>query len=323
MSSKKKNIYAYLGKVILITLLIVLLIRTFLIEPYTIMSTQMEDSLVKGDRVLIDKTAYGIRLPITLLSIPFTFDSFWGVKSYSTAIEFPYKRMFERKVKQNDIILFNNPTEIDRPLDKRSLIISRCVAIGGDSVQLKDGYLYINGKSYVSSPDQKREYVSLVKDEELDEVLAESEISISGTDRKGDSVFAELSKFEAFALNEYLLDSLHFKVCSDSIITYNFLVPAKGSFIDANSLNLNIYKRIILEEQGGKAKIENDKLYIDNVFQSKYIFSNDYYWVVSDNMEDAIDSRSLGFIPFANIIGKANVIWYSADKERWFTKIEN
>ena len=322
MSSKKKNIYTFLGKVILITLLIVLFVRTFLIEPYTVSSTQMEASLLTGDRILIDKTAYGVRLPITILTIPFTFDSFFDMKSYSSAVEIPYKRILEEKVERNDIILFNNPVEADKPLDKRNLIISRCIALSGDSVQVKNGNFFINDYSYVSSPNVVDEYIARISDEELDEAILESEISVSNRRRSEDTVFLRMSRFDAFVLNENLVDSVRFVNQIDSIDSYNFLIPYKGKIIDIDARTLSIYGQVILQEQGTKARLKDDILYIDNKEQKEYAFEDNYYWVISDNTTNALDSRTIGFIPFRNIIGKANMIWYSRDKERCFTKIE-
>lgn len=231
-----------MGKVILIALLIVFLVRCFLIESYTVSSSGMETVLLNGDRVLVDKTAYGVRMPVTLLTIPFTFDSFAGMKSYSDAVLLPYKRVLETKVGIGDIVLYNNPVETDRPLDKRSLILNRCAALPGDSIAIEDSTMY-----------------------------------------------------------------------------YRFAVPRKGMEVELTENNLNLYRNVILMEQEGRAKIENSNLYIDGQMQPVYIFSENYYWMLSDNAQDAADSRSLGFIPMPNIIGKARFVWFSSEdgNVRW------
>ncbi len=154
MSSKKKNIYIFVGKVTLVTLLIVLSIRCFLIESFTVSSLQMESTLSENDKVLIDKTAYGIRLPVTVLDIPFTFDNIFGFKSYSSALQFPYKRLFGDEAGRNDVILLNHPLETQKPLDKRSLILSRIVGLPGDSIEIRGEDININGQGYLASPPQ-------------------------------------------------------------------------------------------------------------------------------------------------------------------------
>lgn len=251
MSSSKRNIYIYLGKVILITLLIVLFVRCFIVESFTVSSSQMETTLQDGDKVLIDKTAYGIRMPITVLSIPFTFDRLWGRKSYSDAIQMPYARFFTGQIGKDEVILYNNPLEYEKPLDKRSLLLARCVSLPGDTV-LIDNRLTTSEDSYLQSAD-----------------------SLS---------------------NKNMLE---------------IVLPFKGQVIALNEENLIIYGQTIQQEQGNAVTIIGGKLFIDGKEQSTYTFQDDYYWMLSDNDQSVFDSRSLGFIPFSNVIGKARFVWYN------------
>lgn len=330
MSSKKKNIYVYLGKVILVTLLIVLLVRSFFLESFSVSSAQMEMTLLRGDKILINKTAYGIRMPVTLLSIPFTFDKIFGIKSYSTALQAPYKRIFARGVDRGDIVLFNNPLETDKPLDKRSLLLSRCVALPGDSMRVENGLFIINGRSYLGCPNTAEEYsFKASAKKELDDIAKELQISIPVGTVRGDSVITHLSKYDAFVLNESLSDSLTLVPCKkDTLKSHTFLIPFKGKIIDLNESSLVVYKQIILQEQEGKdVKIEGGELLIDDIRQVDYTFEDSYYWMLSDNSIHSTDSRSIGFIPFSSIVGKASLIWHSSDEngtrpERCFSSIK-
>lgn len=248
MSSKKKNIYTYLGKVILITLLIVLCIRTFFVESYTISSSQMQTSLLKGDQVLIDKTSYGVRLPITILTIPFTFDKIFGVRSYLTSIEAPYKRILEKKIERNDIILFNNPMDIGKPLDKRDLIVSRCIAMPGDTISVEKGRLSLNSINYIASADVMNEYsmdILALKDIQL--IMEEHNIPIRRLKHRADTISIMLNRLEAFIINENIEDSTLSICCkTDTTQNYRLIVPSKGKVISVNSLNINMYKQLIL-----------------------------------------------------------------------------
>lgn len=330
MSSKKKNIYVYLGKVILVTLLIVLLVRTFFLESFSVSSSQMETTLLKGDKILINKTAYGIRMPVTLLSIPFTFDNVFGIQSYSAALQAPYKRFFARSMGRHDIVLFNNPLETDKPLDKRSLLLSRCVALPGDSLQVENGLFIINGRPYSGCPNTMEEYSFKVSaKKELDDIAKELHISVPLGTVQGDSVITHLSRYDAFVLNESLSDSLTLVLCKkDTLKSHTFLIPFKGKIIDMDENNLIMYKQMILQEQKGKdVKIENGELVIDGIKQIDYTFEDSYYWMLSDNSIHSIDSRSIGFIPFSSIVGKASLIWHSSDEngtraERCFSSIK-
>lgn len=253
MSSSKKNICVYLGKVILITLLIVLIIRCFFVESFTVSSSQIETTLQVGDEVLIDKTAYGIRMPITVLSIPFTFDQLWGKRSYFSAIQLPYARLFTGQISRNDIVLFNNPLEEDKPLDKRSLLLNRCCAVPGDTVLIHS--------------------------------------LLSGAIDDVDQVF-----------DSELVDNM-----------LTVVLPFKGKEVEINENSLIVYGQAICQEQGDAAVIDGGTLFINGEKRQTYTFEDDYYWMQSDNPYNSLDSQTLGFIPFKNVIGKARFIWYNPD----------
>lgn len=320
MSSNKKNIFIYLGKVILVTLLIVLFVRCFLFESYSVSSSQMETSLQKGDKILINKTAYGIRMPITLLSVPFAFET------YSTALQAPYKRLFSSEISQNDVVLFNSPAETDKPLDKRSLILCRCAALPGDTIQVTDGVFTVNNNTYTASPNTVYKYrvTAPAGSENIEGIIDKSGIQADGIDRIGDTLFMEMSRYEAYLLNKNLSDSTKLQNYStDTLTNYKFTIPREGQTIELNENNLIIYRQIIIQEQESEdVFIGNGKLTINGIKQGRYTFRDSYYWMLSDNTESALDSRTLGFIPFKSIIGKAHFVWYSPDKERRMSVVE-
>jgi signal peptidase I len=308
------------GKVFLITLLIVLFVRSFLIESYSVSSVQMETALLKGDRVLVDKTAYGIRMPITLLSIPFTYDTFLGFKSYSELIQLNYKRLFTSEINRNDVVVFNNSSETDKPIDKRSICISRCVAKPGDTVVV-DGYNYlINGKEYVTSPDFllrfkfKQNYIDSLKS-----VIAVLSIPLRNYKVSGDSAYASFNRYEEFLINQNLTDSLKITLAEREVSSYKIVVPKAGMKMPLNMETLSLYGKSILDEKGSEATITNGSLFVAGKKVDSYTFQFNYYWFLSDNVNESVDSRYIGFISEKDIIGRAFTIWYSSDKGkiRW------
>ncbi|HWB24854.1 MAG TPA: S26 family signal peptidase [Chitinophagaceae bacterium] len=162
------------------------LIRTFIFEAYAIPSGSMEKTLLVNDYLFVNKMAYGPRLPMTPISFPFVHNimPFSQTQvSYSKIVELPYKRLPGfTPVKRNDVVVFNFPQGdtiinlpgygslrpyyqkvrewgsrqavwdtfganiIVHPLDKTDNYIKRCVAVGGDTLQIKDSYVYIDGK---------------------------------------------------------------------------------------------------------------------------------------------------------------------------------
>ncbi len=126
------------------------IIRWFFIEAYTIPTSSMEKSLLVGDFLFVSKINYGPRMPNTPLAFPFAHHTMPLIKtkSYLEWMKYPYMRLpgFQH-IKNYDVVVFNYPMEDFRPVDKKENYIKRCVGIPGDSLQIIDRRLYINGKS--------------------------------------------------------------------------------------------------------------------------------------------------------------------------------
>ena len=137
------------------------LIRTFAIEAYTIPTPSMEKSLMVGDFLFVSKLSYGPRLPMTPLSFPFAHNTmpFLGTKSYLEWIKWDYRRLPGfGKIKNNDVVVFNYPMEDYRPVDKQDNYIKRCVGIPGDTLEVRDRILYVNGKEAEMPPHMQYGY---------------------------------------------------------------------------------------------------------------------------------------------------------------------
>lgn len=171
-------------------------IRMFFIEAYTIPTSSMEKSMLVGDYLFVSKTAYGPKTPNTPLSFPFVHNTMplVGGKSYSEAIQRPYKRLAGfGDVKNDDIVVFHFPEGdtvalgipnqsyyqlartygrsrvwtdkrnfgdvIARPVDKRENYIKRCVAIPGDELEIKEGQVFVNGEKQKSIGGMQYDYV--------------------------------------------------------------------------------------------------------------------------------------------------------------------
>lgn len=76
-----------------------------------------------------------------------------------------------------------------------------------------------------------------------------------------------------------------------------------------------------MQETGGKAKFRDGKLYMDGRETHFFFFAQDYYWLLSDNPDAAVDSRHLGIIPEDHLVGSVFFCWFSADKNRMFTRV--
>ncbi len=142
------------------------IIRTFVIEAYKIPTTSMEGSLLAGDFLFVSKLNYGARTPITPIAFPFAHHTmpFNLGKAYSKIIQLGYYRLpgFE-KIKNGDVVVFNYPGDAyqfaERPLDKRENYVKRCVGIAGDTLEVKNKQLYINGIAQPHYQNMQFEYI--------------------------------------------------------------------------------------------------------------------------------------------------------------------
>jgi len=154
------------------------LVHTYVMQPYTIPTSSLEKSLLVGDFLFVSKFHYGARVPMTTVAAPMVHDSlpFTGTKSYLKKPQLPYFRIpgFQ-DIKRNEIVVFNWPTDtvryfrdrstihIDKPIDKKSNYVKRCVGIAGDSLEIRNGYIFINGKQTALPDRAKPQYYTVVK----------------------------------------------------------------------------------------------------------------------------------------------------------------
>ncbi|MGY0407140.1 MAG: signal peptidase I [Polaribacter sp.] len=138
------------------------LVHTYFIQPFTIPTSSLEKSLLVGDYLFVSKFHYGARVPSTVIAAPMVHDSipFTRMASYLKAPQLPYMRLPGlQKIKNNDIVCFNWPSDTlktmwgdhsgkftYKPVDKKTNYVKRCVGIAGDSLEIKNGLVYINGQ---------------------------------------------------------------------------------------------------------------------------------------------------------------------------------
>jgi signal peptidase I len=129
------------------------IIRWLVMSAYTIPTPSMEGSQLVGDFLFVSKFHYGARTPNTLLHLPLTHNTIWGtnIPSYLSWLQLPtYRLPGFSQVNRNDVVVFNLPSDtIARPVDMRTNYVKRCVAIAGDTLEVRNTNLYINHKRAV------------------------------------------------------------------------------------------------------------------------------------------------------------------------------
>ena len=125
---KKKSLLREYAESIVIAVLLALVIRTYLVQAFKIPSGSMEDTLVVGDHLLVNKFIYGTKLPFTA------------------------KRMLTlRDPRRGDVIVFEYPEDPSKDF------IKRVVGVPGDVVEEKEKKVYINGKQYTNPHEIHKE----------------------------------------------------------------------------------------------------------------------------------------------------------------------
>ena len=207
----------------------------------------------------------------------------------------------KNKPVRGKVVLFTSP--LSRDSADAPLFISRCIGMPGDTIRVSmDGYT-INGQKIPRSPRSLSSYfITLSAKETFLETFS-------------------LTAFEEYQLREELPDAINRHFIGEQMQEYMLIVPRKDRAYPLDAASLTACKEIILRETDGKASFRDGKLYLDGRETNFFFFRQDYYWVLSDNTNEAVDSRHLGFIPADHIVGNAWLCWYSPDKQRIFKPV--
>jgi signal peptidase I len=348
------------------------IIRTFLIEAYTIPTSSMEKSLLRGDFLFVSKIAYGPKIPNTPLSFPFVHHSMpmSTKKSYVEWISLPYFRFPGlTSIENNDVVVFNYPEGdtvstayqssisyyrivkevgreetwrnkrkfgniIYRPVDKRENYIKRCIGIPGDTLEIVDQQVYINGEPQALAPDGQFKYL-IDAPKGLNKKFRD-EVDISDEDYKSwkstnklpiSADVAEMIKKRPSvkSVNQSISGS---GIWDDDLFPFDpkypwnvdnygpLYIPEKGASVHLTMDNISLYSRLIDVYENNDLDIKDDKIYINGQETNTYTFKMNYYWMMGDNRHNSADSRFWGFVPEDHIVGKASFVWLSLDPEK-------
>ncbi len=388
-SKKKKSKWKEWGDAIIFAVIAATIIRSFLIEAFTIPTPSMEKSLLVGDYLFVSKVSYGPKLPNTPISFPFAHNTLpmtHHTPSYLPWYKLPYYRLPGLgEVERNDVVVFNFPAgdtvvvnfpeksyyqhirnygrevvlqnqKIDprtrqplfgevltRPVDKRDNYIKRCVGVAGDSLEIIDRRVHINGKPIDRPKGVQHHYVVHVKsrfnaavlkerfdirpgDMRYDPNLKRYLISLTDASAKKIGKLSNVISIEpddSKAVEHEILPIFpHDPEYSDW--TKNDFgpvwIPKKGATIKLDTHNLPFYERIIHAYEGNDLKVKDGKIFINGQETDEYTFRMNYYFMMGDNRHNSVDSRFWGFVPEDHVVGKAVFIWFSKGKQdgiRW------
>ena len=362
-----------------------MIIRSFTFELYNIPSSSMEGSLMTGDYLLVSKLAYGPRATMTPLAVPLVHNTLpltgERVESYLSWLQLPYHRYpGYSKVKRYDAVVFNFPegdttlhaspgnqyTYYDavrnnnqellrdgwfvRPLDRKTNYIKRCIGMPGETLQIVNQQVLIDGKPIATPKDAQTTYGFVtngrgIAPQTVQQVLDRLGLSYQDIENAGPYAIDSTGVLLAYdvPLNSRQLYGLErwaegqgVRVIADTVPAVadislfphrsgqlqsvdNFgpvHIPAKGEVLELNDSTLPMYRRLITVYEHNTLEVKAGKIYVNGEPTDRYTVKQNYYWMMGDNRHHSQDCRYWGFVPEDHIVGKAKWVLFSRDKDR-------
>lgn len=243
-------------------LVIALIIRSFFVEAFRIPTGSMKNSLLVGDYLFVNKLSYYFKTP---KYIPFT------------SVKIPYIGFKTFGVDRGDVVVFEFPGDRDlvKPSELNVNYIKRCIGIPGDTIQVIDKQVFVNGKAMPNPPGMRYVEQTLPKGQTVPDIFPRG---VQGWNRDWYGPIR---------------------------------IPKSGDVLQLTPENIQEWSVFIEREGHAVTEGANNAIVIDGKETHQYAVERDYLWMMGDNRDQSSDSRYWGFCPYENVVGSALFLYWS------------
>lgn len=219
---------------------------------------------------------------------------------------------------------------ITRPRDKKDLYVKRAVGLPGETLELKDRKLFIDGEEVEDPSTIQFRYVVRFPDSPNRRKWAEWGIAEDDVEEREGTMFLNQEQLDQLKADNPNMQAEFYNYDNPQLTGNRYYphdatnygswsndnfgpiwIPRAGETVQLTPENYSIYFRPIKVYEGNDVEKRGDQILINGEVATEYTFQQDYYWMMGDNRHNSEDSRVWGFVPMDHVVGKPLFIWFS------------